>query len=87
MCKPCNSTCKCKGCCSNPHNNGGTCARCEPQDDSDNNTTDDEQEAPESLPLVPRNADTIDSSTDSDDSDRDADDTYRICSNIGITLI
>ena len=41
------------------------CARCEPQDNSDNYASDDEQEAPESLPLVPRNADTIDSSTDS----------------------
>ena len=47
----------------NPHN-GGTCTRYEPQDDSDN-ASDDEQEAPESLPLVPRNADTIDSGTDS----------------------
>ena len=44
MCKPCSSTRKCKGC-NNPHNKGGTCARCEPQDDSDNNATDDEQEA------------------------------------------
>ena len=51
-------------------------ARCEPQDESDDNTADDEQEAPESLSLVLRNADTIDSNTDSDDSDHDADDTW-----------
>ena len=51
-------------------------ARCEPRDESDGNTTDNEQEARESLPLAPRNADTIDSSTDSDDSDHDADDSY-----------
>ena len=74
MCKPCNSRCKCKGNCKNPHNNGGKCARCEQHDESDDNATDDEEQAPETLPLVSRSADTIDSSTDSDDSDHDADD-------------
>ena len=53
---------KCKGNCSNPHNNG-TCARCEPHDESDDNATDDEEQAPETLPIVSRNADTIDSGT------------------------
>ena len=74
MCKPCNRTCKCKGNCRNPHNNGGTCARCE-QEESDDHSTDDEEQAPETLPLVTRSADTVDSSTDSDDSDHDVDDT------------
>ena len=74
MCKACNSRCKCKDNCDNPHNNGGTCARCEPHDESEDNATDDEQ-APEILPLVSRNGDTIDSATDSNDSDHaDADD-------------
>ena len=74
MCKACNSRCKCKG---NyyPHNNGGTCAGCEPHDESDDNATDDEEQTPETLPLVSRNADTIDSATDSDDSDHADDDT------------
>ena len=71
MCKACNSRCKCKGNCSNPHNNGGTCARCEPHDESDDNATDDEEQAPETLPLVSRDADNIDSGTDSDDGDHD----------------
>ena len=35
--------------------------------------TDDEEQAPETLPLVSRNADTIDTDTDSDDSDHAAD--------------
>ena len=75
MCKPCNSRCKCKGNCKNPHNNGGTCARCEQRDETDDNATDDEDQAPETLPLVTRSADTIDSSTDSDNSDHDVNDT------------
>ena len=61
MCKPCNSRCKCKGNCRNPHNNGGTCGRCEHDENRD--TTDDEEQAPETLPLVTRSADTIDSTT------------------------
>ncbi len=28
-CKPCTSKCKCKGVYGNPHNNGGTCTKCE----------------------------------------------------------
>ena len=71
MCKACNSRCKCKGSCNNPHNNGGTCARCEPHDESDDNATDDEEQAPETLPLLSRDGDTIDSATDNDDSDHD----------------
>ena len=73
MCKPCNSRCKCKGNCKNPHNNGGTCTRCEQRDETDDNATDDEDQEPETLPLVTRSADTIDSSTDSDNSDNDTD--------------
>ena len=67
MCKPCNSRCKCKGNCRNPHNDGGTCARCEPQDETDDSVSDDE----ERLPLVTQSADTFDS--ESDDSDQEAD--------------
>ena len=62
MCKPCNCTCKYKDNCRYPHNNGGTCARCE-QEETDDNSTDDEEQAPETLPLVTRSADTVDSST------------------------
>ena len=65
MCKACNSRCRCKGNCRNPHNNG-TCPRCEQQNESDDET-DDEEQTHEVLPLVPRSADLIDSSTDSDD--------------------
>ena len=57
MCKACNSRHKCKDNC-NSHNNGGTCATCEPHDESDDNATDEEQ-APETLPLVSRIADTM----------------------------
>lgn len=28
-CKPCNSSCACKGDCLNPHNGGGQCPNCE----------------------------------------------------------
>ena len=28
-CKPCTFKCKCRGTCENPHNNGGTCSRCD----------------------------------------------------------
>ena len=74
MCKPCNRRCKCKGNCRNPHNNGGKCARYEQQDETDEGT-DDEKQAPETLTLAKRSADTVDSGTESDDSDHDADDT------------
>ena len=30
-CLPCNKSCKCKGQCLNPHNNGGTCSKCQPE--------------------------------------------------------
>ena len=64
------------GSCNNPLN-GGTCARCQPQ--SDNNATDDEQ-APETLPLLSRNGDTVDSATDSDHYNlADADDDTQLC--------
>ena len=53
--------CKCKGNCRNLHNNGVTCGRCEKHD----STTNDEEQAPEMLPLVTYSADAIDSSTDS----------------------
>ena len=69
MCKPCNPRCKCKGICSNPHNNNGTCPRCESNNESDDSATEDEEQAPETLPLVSRNAETIDCNTDSDDDD------------------
>ena len=75
ICKPCNRKCKCKGNCRNPHNNGGTCARCEQDESDDGGGTDDEEAAPETLPLVTRSADMVDSSTDSDDSEHDSDDT------------
>ena len=46
---------------------------------SDDNATDDEQ-APETLPLLSRNGDTIDSATDSDDYNlADADDDTQLC--------
>ena len=47
----------------NPHNNGGTCVRCEQQDESDADGGTDDEAAPETLPLVTRSADTVDSST------------------------
>ena len=72
MCKPCNSRCKCKGNCRNPHNDGGTCAKCEQQDETDDNATDNEEQAPEILPLVTCSVETIDSNTESDDSDQEA---------------
>ena len=75
ICKPCNRKCKCKGNCRNPHNNGGTCARCEQDESDDGGSTDDEEAVPETLPLVTRSADMVDSNTDSDDSEHDPDDT------------
>ena len=73
MYKPCNSRCKCKSNCRNPHNNGRTCARCEQQDDIDDIASDDEEQAPERLPIVTCSADAVDTNTESDDSDKQAD--------------
>ena len=56
-----NSRCKCN--CRNPHNDGW---RCEQQNETGDSATDDEEQAPERLPLVTRCVETIDSNTESD---------------------
>ena len=37
QCKPCNQQCTCKGICSNPYNNGGTCSKCKIASTHDHN--------------------------------------------------
>ena len=71
MCRPCTMKCKCKLKCNNPHNNGGTCPRCAPAEQSDDSDDDrnSDKEDDEMLPIVERQRENIDTDSESDNDD------------------
>ena len=71
MCKPCVHKCKCRGNCNNPHNNGGTCLKCRVQHETDGSDVTDDEELPDTLPLVTRSTDMIDTDTEESDDETD----------------